>query len=164
MKEDKVSPFFGLVHIAGPKSKGSPHIIKQKSLYDAVKVLYNKLDIDLKQDANLTQLPQVIMRYFNAVSQRWPLAWKDPKKYLLMTSTGLHVLASVGATLIGRLIPTKSLKIDDFLNELKSVQFSWEKKQVDGTKLVTGRSGAEKISEEILTSLTSTKIDLGKLL
>jgi len=161
---NNVSPFFKLIHIAGRKAKEASYIISQKSLYDGIRLLYRSLDVTLKQTQNLKSLAEIIVRYFNAVAKKWPTAWRDSSKYLLMSNTGLQALGIVGAKLIERMVLTKTLKEDDFLNELNAIQFSWEKIRSDGTRLPTGRSGGEIIANEMLKSMTSTEVDLNKLL
>jgi DGQHR domain-containing protein len=163
LREEPASPFYQLVHIAGPKVKGESYLINQKSLHDGVKVLFKSLDINLKSGNNLKDLPEVIIRYFSAVSKRWPNEWKDSKKYLLMTNTGMQAMGSVGAQLIERQVKTAKLSEDDFLNELKSVAFSWEQGEGE-QKLPTGRSGGEIIAKQILQSMASTTVDLSKIL
>jgi len=163
LREEPNSPFYKLVHIAGAKSKGEAFIINQKSLYDGIRILYKSLDVNLKDERNIRNLPQIIIRYFNAVSKHWHLEWKDSKKYLLMSNTGMQALGIVGAQLIERLVRSEKIQEEDFLKELKTVQFSWEKVQGD-KKLPTGRSGGEIIAQKILTSMESTTIDLGRLL
>lgn len=163
LREQNDSPFFGIVHIAGPKQKGAYYIIKQRSLYDGIKILLRGLESKYKQPEQLNNLINIIINYFSAVNKRWVNEWKDSKKYLLMSNTGLQALGLVGSNLIVSQIKKQKVKEDDFLAVLKTVIFKWDKVQDDGERLPTGRAGGETISSRILTSMDTGVVDLSQL-
>lgn len=160
LRNQQSSPFYGLIHVAGKKERGAQFIIKQKSLYDGIKVLHHELNITYKESENLIHLSRIVINYFNAVKKKWPEEWMDPKGYLLMTNTGMQALGFVGAYLIDKQIKSEQIKEDDFHGELKKIAFSWKQ---DKGKLPTGRAGGEKISGDIKKQISGSDTDLGQL-
>lgn len=159
LREKQESPFYGIVHVAGKKERGSPALIKQNALHDGIKLLLKRLPAEYKKTENLERLSKLMLNYFSAAHKHWEKEWRDPKEFILMTNTGMQALGIVGAELIQKHIQGKKGTVESFLEDFNRCKnFSWRRMQ--GTqKLPTGRSGGEIISQRILEEI-STRPDL----
>ena len=165
LREQKTSPFYNLIHIAGPKDRGAPYILKQKSLSDGLKILYRSLDPVHRRPEQLPALSTIILHYFNAVKIKWVNEWNNPKEYLLMTNTGMQALGYVGAHLIKKqILSGQIITIDSFSRELARINFEWKQSKEAENKIPTGRAGGETISTRIIEQLDSSETNLAQLI
>ncbi len=152
---DQISPFYNEIFKGGRKVKGEKYLIRQKSLLDGVNQTLQNFVYHTKIN-DREKLLTIIINFYMAVEDLWPHEWRDKKKYMLMTSTGLQALGIVGGKLMTLLYPLGLLKKDDFKNKLiqlkQSVDDCWESKSefMVGKR---GRPGAQQIAEDIMNEI-----------
>ena len=160
LMSDTRSPFYGLVYRGGSKTDAAVQVIPLRSLKTSVQ--YTK-----SQSRHLGKLgpdgqAALIMRYWQAVKRWVPEAWKEPKKYIVIRSTGFWAMSFIGSAVIDHALTTGEVTASAMLKTLRSGR-QWDWTTAGDFRGFGGRAGATEIATAVTGEFAVGALSLAEI-
>lgn len=149
LANDDDSPLNKFVYQGGRRPPGT---------FIPLRTLHTGIEYMLSRQTKLTALggvdaqAVVIKNYFEAIRRWVPLAWENPKDYLVLRGAGLWGTCFLGADVIDRTLSQNKYEPSDMLEVLNSGR-TWDWSRGGDFQGFSGRGGAVKIADTIIREL-----------
>jgi DGQHR domain-containing protein len=141
LEED--SPLYQRIYSGGKKIHGQD--IPLRSLSLGIRYMLNRpTKLRALRDADAQY--KVIKNYFEAVKKWQPLAWQEPRKYIVLRGAGLWAICLIGADVIDRVLK-KGTFTDEAMYEILTSGRNWDWSNKGNFQGYSGAGGAQKISD-----------------
>ncbi|MCP3055160.1 DGQHR domain-containing protein [Aurantimonas marianensis] len=147
LSKDEDSPFFDLVYYGGKKD--ITKFIQLNTLKSGVQYMFSQ-PTRLSAIEDINAQAKIVKNYFSALKRIEPLAWKEPKKYVMLRGAGLWGICFLGAEVIDRALRKGQYKVDDFVRILRSGK-TWDWSNRGDFTGLSGRSGAVRIRDLVVS-------------
>lgn len=145
LAEDRVSPWYGLIHMGGSKrgarEQGLVRPVNLKSLEGGVKrTLAKSVYIDDITDAAAQYV--LVRNFWVAVKEVFEEEWAKPKEYLILRNLGVLSLSALAGTIIDRCLARQKTSDKDMKRYLEQCRGAWDwRTDATGERSVSGMSG-----------------------
>jgi DGQHR domain-containing protein len=145
------SPFHDRVYRGGVKP--GDFMIPLRNLKTSVEYMRQRSKILEQLDPEAQA--QVIKLYWQAVRLWLPEAWENPRKYIVLRSTGFWAMAFIGSDVIDRVVTAGKFSTDDMLDLLRSGK-NWDWSNEGDFRGFGGRDGAVRIANQVTKEFVSS--------
>lgn len=137
------SPLYERIYEGGKKSPGQEIPLRTLSL--GINYMLSKpTKLRALRDADAQY--KVIKNYFEAVKRWQPLAWQEPRKYLVLRGAGLWSVCLIGADVIDKVLG-KGTFTEEAMYEILISGKNWDWSNKGDFQGYSGAGGAQKISD-----------------
>ncbi len=144
LMEDDDSPFKGRVYRGG--TKPGTFMVPLRNLKTSVQFMRQRSKTLEQFDA--TAETALIKRFWQALREWIPEAWKNPSKYIALRGTGFWAVSFIGSDVIDRAVTTGSVETADMLGLLRSGT-EWDWSNAGDFRGYGGRQGAVEIANRV---------------
>lgn len=141
--QEEDSPLYERIYEGGKKSQGQDIPLRTLSL-GINYMLIRPTKLRALRDADAQY--KVIKNYFEAVKRWQPLAWQEPRKYLVLRGAGLWAICLIGADVIDKVLGKGTFK-EDAMYEVLTSGKNWDWSNKGDFQGYSGAGGAQKISD-----------------
>jgi DGQHR domain-containing protein len=100
LNTDRESVWFSKVKLGGAATQGSQRRISLRGLQTATKLLLQRSVLGGAAELTPPEKYLIVRSFWSAVAHVWPLAWKQPRAYLLTKGVGVTALSLLAGDII----------------------------------------------------------------